>query len=128
MNKHEAKIKKRYGTVDQWIYGPALIHTDGTFSHCDHLTHEKMCARAGTALSAYLHAGGLRVKVYQESIAVEGVLPLTEEQISAVGQILRRGDFHVLVIAIGDDYESVDSFEGRLTKKNFTETLEKIGE
>ena len=76
-----------------------FVQLDGTFTPVlSGATHERTCELNGTSLQAVLDRGVVRVKVYDDNIALESSLMPNDDQIAGIGRVLRTIDCYYICI------------------------------
>lgn len=118
MTKPEKQLIKTYGQTTSDYASNLFLHKNGTFTPASSADHISLCKIAGTTLCKYLQAGGVRIKVHRDILAVESLKPITELQRQAVLKIVRSKNFAEVVIAVGDKYEVIEHFGKRITGRS----------
>ncbi len=116
------KIKKQYGVDRDYDTAALLISSDGDVSSTGYSTHVEACFSANTTMTAYFKAGGARVKSVPDLLAVECYDSLTDEQLLAIGRIIRKNDYSRIVLSIGKRWAEHNSFD-RITMGGFKQTI-----
>ncbi len=116
------KIKIEYGVDHDYNTAALLISTDGDVSSTGYYTHVEAYFNASTTMTAYLKAGGTRVKSVPDLLCCESYGDLTDEQLLAIGRIIRKNDYSKIIVSINGRWSEHNSFD-RLTMRNFKQAI-----
>ena len=108
------KIAKKYRPIKDIRYIDGLvINPDGKVYELLHgLIHDDFCELAGTCLADYIDAGGIRLKIYNEVLAIEYIGKPTDNQVIKLREIVRANDISQLIIDNGKDQTIVFEYDG----------------
>ena len=108
------KIAKKYRPIKDIRYIDGLvINPDGkVYELIDGMIHDDFCELAGTSLADYIDAGGIRLKIYGEVLAIEYIGKPTDNQVIKLKQIIRISDISELIIDNGEDQKRVFEYNG----------------
>ena len=96
----------------RWI-DALVINPDGkVYELSDGLIHDDFCELAGTSLADYIDAGGIRLKIYGEVLAIEYIGKPTDNQVIKLREIIRVNDISQLIIDNGEDQTTVFEYNG----------------
>ena len=102
------KIIDRHDT-EKIITSSGLLHPDGTFTPVN--IHQVTCELAKTTLLAYYKAGGLRIAMHKDQLAIEGK-EIIDNQLNALKKLLRKRDFGYLGVCLDGDFKQTNEFLG----------------
>lgn len=96
-----------------------IINTLGKVTDCISISRDLLIEqRYSCSILEFLKAGGVRVKVFREHMAVEYRGTLNTEQLKAINKRLRQVDIYCLVADNGEKYRELKSFNRPIRRFN----------
>ena len=87
--------------------------------------HNTACELCGTTLEDYLNAGGCRIKINADNMAIESGSKLSEDQIYQISTMLRSKDFGYVVYFQHDTCKQIEIYDfNKVRPYQFTNALE----
>ncbi len=88
-----------------------LVTKDGVRYSTDGIQHNIWVrVHLKTTLKKFLQGGGIRVKTYNDHMAIEAGGPLTVEQKRWIKKALKEHDYFSVVVNIGGEYAEKERF------------------
>ena len=88
-----------------------IIDKDAKRIGCNGAGHDTVIQqRYHCSILKFMKAGGIRVKVHSEAMAIEYRQPMTSEQVSAINSVLRDEQIFCIVTDSGLEYSRIEKF------------------